>query len=61
MGLSRRDALRGAAVQAYSDSLEQLLRPRMMLQVENDLAAFLAEDRKDDAYRALKVYILLAK
>ncbi|MEO0487912.1 MAG: ImcF-related family protein, partial [Pseudomonadota bacterium] len=61
VGLSRRDALRGAAVQAYSDSLEQLLRPRMMLQVENDLAAFLAEDRKDDAYRALKVYILLAK
>lgn len=61
LGLSRRDSLNGAAVQAYSDSLEQLLRPRMMLQVETDLAAYLAEDRKADAYRALKVYILLAK
>ncbi len=61
LGLSRLDVLSGATVQAYSDSLEQLLRPRMMLQVENDLAQFLAEDRKVDAYRALKVYILLAK
>ncbi len=61
VGLSRRDALRGAAVQAYSDSLEQLLRPRMMLQVERDLARYLARDSKIDAYRALKVYILLAK
>ncbi|MFL4472334.1 ImcF-related family protein [Tateyamaria armeniaca] len=61
LGLSRRDALRGAAVQAYSDSLEQLLRPRMMLQVEEDLAQYLVDDRKIDAYRALKVYILLAK
>lgn len=61
LGLSRRDSLRGATVQAYSDSLEQLLRPRMMLQVEQDLAAYLEAGRQDDAYRALKVYILLAK
>ncbi|WP_299733474.1 type VI secretion system membrane subunit TssM [uncultured Tateyamaria sp.] len=61
LGLSRRDALRGAAVQAYSDGLEQMLRPRMMLQVEQDLAQYLGENRKIDAYRALKVYILLAK
>lgn len=61
LGLSRRESLRGAAVQAYSDSLEQLLRPRMMLQVEEDLSQYLVEDRKIDAYRALKVYILLAK
>ena len=61
LGLSRREGLRGAAVQAYSDSLEQLLRPRMMLQVEKDIAQYLVDDRKIDAYRALKVYILLAK
>ncbi|MEM6371304.1 MAG: type VI secretion system membrane subunit TssM [Pseudomonadota bacterium] len=61
LGLSRRDMLRGAAVQAYSDALEQLLRPRMMLRVENDLAQYIVDDRKIDAYRALKVYILLAK
>jgi len=61
LGLSRLDLLSGAAIQSYSDALEQLLRPRMMLQVERDLALYLEEDRKVDAYRALKVYILLAK
>ncbi|MEP4246677.1 type VI secretion system membrane subunit TssM [Tateyamaria sp.] len=61
VGLSRRDVLASANVQAYSDSLEQLLRPRMMLQVERDLAQFIEAGRKVDAYRALKVYILLAK
>lgn len=61
LGLSRRDALSGATMQAYSDSLEQLLRPRMMLRLEQDLVQFLEQDRRVDAYRALKVYILLAK
>ena len=61
LGLSRRAGLSGAAVQAYSDSLERLLRPRMMLFMENKIAQHLEEDRPSEAYHALKVYILLAK
>ncbi|WP_037230096.1 type VI secretion system membrane subunit TssM [Roseobacter sp. GAI101] len=60
-GLSRRDVLRGAAVEAYSDSLERLLRPRMMLLAERRLADALIREDHAEAYRALKVYILLAK
>ena len=60
-GLSRRETLRGAAVEAYSDSLERLLRPRMMLLAERRLADALINQDQAEAYRALKVYILLAK
>ncbi|MEX0367169.1 MAG: type VI secretion system membrane subunit TssM, partial [Ruegeria sp.] len=61
LGLSRKAAVRASATAAYSDSLEQLLRPRMMLLVERHLAAAIADGRNQDTYRALKVYILLAK
>jgi type VI secretion system protein ImpL len=61
LGLSRRAGLRGAAVQAYSDSLERLLRPRMMLFMEQELAKLIKADRISEAYHALKIYILLAK
>ncbi|WP_299154040.1 type VI secretion system membrane subunit TssM [uncultured Tateyamaria sp.] len=61
LGLSRRATLRGAAVDAYSDSLERLLRPRMMLLAERRLGQALIDADHAAAYRALKVYILLAK
>ncbi|MEL6690161.1 MAG: type VI secretion system membrane subunit TssM [Pseudomonadota bacterium] len=61
LGLSRRPSLRTAALEAYSDSLERLLRPRMMLYLEGRLPALLQENNIEEAYRALKVYILLAK
>ena len=61
LGLSRREMLRGAAVEAYSDALERLLRPRMMLLAERRLANALRDGDGPEAYRALKVYILLAK
>ena len=61
LGLSQRSSLRGAAVQAYSDSLERLLRPRMMLFMETKIAQHLKDDRLSEAYHALKIYILLAK
>ncbi len=61
VGLSRRESIRSAAVQAYSDSLERLLRPRMMLHLENRLPTLLAQNDIEKAYLALKVYILLAK
>ena len=61
VGLSRRASIRSAALQSYSDSLERLLRPRMMLYLENRLPRLLTEGNTEEAYRALKVYILLAK
>lgn len=61
LGLSRRNGIRQSALQAYSDALERHLRPRMMLLLENELQTHMARNASDKAYRALKVYILLAK
>ena len=61
MGLSRREKIRTSALEAYSDGLEQLLRPRMMLYLENRLPTLLATNDIEEAYNALKVYILLGK
>ncbi|MGJ8603743.1 MAG: type VI secretion system membrane subunit TssM [Marivita sp.] len=61
VGLSRRSSIRSAALESYSDSLERLLRPRMMLFLENRLPMLLVSGNTEEAYRALKVYILLAK
>lgn len=61
MGLSRRASIRRSALVAYSDALERHLRPRMMLQLENDLQIHIARQEIAQAYRALKVYILVAK
>lgn len=60
LGLSRRASIHTSAVQAYSNALERLLRPRMMLHLENRLPV-LTRDNISEAYLALKVYILLAK
>ena len=61
MGLSRRDSIRKAGLEAYSQGLERHLRPRMMLYLENRLPQLLQRGEIEEAYRALKVYILLAK
>jgi len=60
-GLSRRNAILGAADQAYSDSLERLLRPRMLLLLERQLAEHVAAGNQAAAFRALKIYMLLAR
>ncbi|WP_226554198.1 type VI secretion system membrane subunit TssM [Celeribacter naphthalenivorans] len=61
MGLSRRDSIRKSATESYSYALEHMLRPRMMLQLENTLPQLLATQDYEEAYRALKVYLLVAK
>ena len=58
-GLGQRAAINAAADKAYSDALERLLRPRMILQVENDLELFIRDEDVRSIYSALKVYILL--
>jgi type VI secretion system protein ImpL len=60
-GLSRRNGVRQASLKAYSDALEQHLRPRMMLFLETKLPELIAARKIERAYHALKVYILLAK
>ncbi|WP_417273654.1 type VI secretion system membrane subunit TssM [Celeribacter halophilus] len=61
MGLSRRESIRKSATESYSYALEHMLRPRMMLHLENTLPQLLAAQDYEKAYRALKVYLLLAK
>ncbi|OCX58213.1 type VI secretion protein [Thioclava sp. SK-1] len=58
-GLSRYTELHLAADRAYSDGLERMLRPRMILQMENDIPQLIANDDTAGVYRALKVYLLL--
>lgn len=60
LGLSRQAALRTAALQAYSDALERMLRPRMMLHLENEIPQLIVDEDTEGTYRALKVYMLLA-
>ena len=58
-GLSRHDEVTQAAEQAYGDGLERLLRPRMMLQLQQDIPQHVADRDFAAAYQALKVYLLL--
>lgn len=61
LGLSRRASLRRSATESYSYALEHMLRPRMMLALENRLPRLLAQGEVEEAYLALKVYLLLSK
>lgn len=61
VGLSRREGVRQAAIKAYSDALERHLRPRLMLHFENTLPQLVVDGELGQAYRALRVYLLLAK
>ncbi len=59
LGLSQYRRVNVAAERAYSDALERMLRPRMLLQLENDIPQLIVDNDTAGVYRALKVYILL--
>ncbi|ARE41193.1 IcmF-related protein [Rhodovulum sp. P5] len=59
-GLSRQREIGRAARQAYCDGLERLLRPRLMLHLENELPRLVIAGDAAALYRALRVYMLLA-
>jgi len=58
-GLSQHGEMSLAANAAYSDALEQMMRPRMILHLENTIPQRIADDDTAGVYRALKVYLLL--
>jgi type VI secretion system protein ImpL len=59
MGLGQHRRVNNAAERAYSDALERMLRPRLILHMENEIPRLIAEGDTAGVYRALKVYILL--
>ncbi len=59
LGLSQRSRVNLAAERAYSDALERMLRPRMILHMENSIPQFIVDGDTAGIYRALKVYLLL--
>lgn len=58
-GLSQRARVQASTTNAYSDALEQMLRPRLLLDVERRLQETRANGEPAEIYRALKVYMLL--
>ncbi len=58
-GLSQTSEIALAADRAYSDGLERMLRPRMILHLENAIPQMIEDERTSEIYRALKVYLLL--
>ena len=59
LGLSQYQRVNLAAERAYSDALERMLRPRMILHMENTLPQLVIDGDTAGIYRALKVYLLL--
>lgn len=59
LGLSRHASIEISARKAYSDGLERMLRPRMMLHLENDIHQLVADGDTEGTYSALKIYMLL--
>lgn len=60
-GLNRSREIELSARAAYSDGLERMLRPRMMLELENAIPQMIIDGDTEGTYRALKIYMLLAK
>lgn len=58
-GLSQQGAIRQAARDAYGQALERLLRPRLVLRVEEQLQQFVLANEPLPIYETLKVYKLL--
>lgn len=58
-GLGQRARLKAAASKSYSDALEKMLRPRLILALEQEMPAIVSDGATTDVYRALKVYLLL--
>lgn len=59
LGLGQHRRINNAAERAYSDALERMLRPRLILHMENEIPQLIADSNTAAVYRALKVYILL--
>ncbi|PTV95955.1 type VI secretion system protein ImpL [Rhodobacter aestuarii] len=59
LGLGQLGRLSVAADSAYSDALERMLRPRLLLSVEQQLHELTDNADATGVYRALKVYLLL--
>ncbi|MFQ6551440.1 type VI secretion system membrane subunit TssM [Aestuariibius insulae] len=58
-GLGQRKRMSVASEEAYSDALEKMLRPRLILDIERRIPGYLREGDLPLIYRALKVYMLL--
>ncbi|MEL6678715.1 MAG: type VI secretion system membrane subunit TssM [Pseudomonadota bacterium] len=58
-GLSQWERIASASEDAYSDALERMLRPRLILSVERQLPEIVQAGDPAEIYRALKVYMLL--
>ena len=58
-GLSQRSALAASARAAYRDGLERMLRPRLILALEQRIAQDIASNNLLSLYESLKVYKLL--
>ena len=58
-GLSQQGALAQAARDSYAQGLERLMRPRLVLRVEEQLQAFVLANETLAIYETLKVYKLL--
>ncbi|MEP3918858.1 type VI secretion system membrane subunit TssM [Ascidiaceihabitans sp.] len=59
LGLGQRNRLQAAAEKSYSDALEKMLRPRMMLALEQQMPYIINSGETTEIYRALKVYMSL--
>lgn len=60
-GLNRSREIANSARKAYSDGLERMLRPRMMLHLENEIPQLIIDGDTEGTYRALKVYMQLGR
>jgi len=58
-GLGQRSQLEAAAKVSYRDGLERLMRPRMILRIEEQLQSFVLANETLAIYETLKVYKLL--
>lgn len=58
-GLGQRNRLQAAAEETYSDALERMLRPRMILALEREMPKIMRRNNTTEIYRSLKVYMLL--
>ncbi len=61
MGLGQRKRLNAVATDTYSQALERMLRPRLILDLEQRMPQIIAAGEMTQIYRALKVYLLLGK
>ncbi|MEL7182446.1 MAG: type VI secretion system membrane subunit TssM [Pseudomonadota bacterium] len=59
LGLGQQERITDAATAAYSDALEKMLRPRLILSLEQEMPLIVARGDTTEIYRALKVNMLL--